>query len=111
MAFRGDIEALVLATLQSGPKHGYEIVKHILELGERTLRLGEGQLYPVLHRLEAEGMVKSQWDVADGRAPRRVYELTEAGTASLAAHKTAWEQFSRAVGRVLDTPEVKRNGA
>jgi PadR family transcriptional regulator PadR len=54
MAFKGDLEALVLGVLQDGELHGYEISKRIKLISAKALQVGEGQLYPALHKLEKE---------------------------------------------------------
>ena len=75
----------VLASLADGRKHGYGIIKDAEELSDGRVRLKVGTLYAALERLTAEGLVETAGDeVVDGRA-RRYFELTESGTASLAA--------------------------
>ena len=100
MAFRGDIKALILGTLQSESLHGYEIVRRIRETGGAG-RLSEGQIYPYLHELEEAGMVTAEWQTDTGAAPRRVYQLTPKGHAELAKHKAVWDQFVSGVGALL----------
>ncbi|HLK13196.1 MAG TPA: PadR family transcriptional regulator [Fimbriimonadaceae bacterium] len=100
MAFRGDIKALILGTLQGEPLHGYEIVRRIRETGGAG-RLSEGQIYPYLHDLEQEGHLTAEWQTDTGAAPRRVYQLTPAGRAELSRHRLAWEQFVAGVGSLL----------
>ena len=102
MAFRGDIKALILGTLQSEPLHGYEIVRRIRETGGAG-RLSEGQIYPYLHELEGAGLVTAEWQTDTGAAPRRVYQLTPGGRAELVRHKAAWEKFVVGIGSVLGT--------
>ncbi len=75
----------VLASLADGRKHGYGIIKDAEELSDGRVRLRVGTLYAALERLSAEGLVAAAGDeVVDGRA-RRYFELTDSGTASLAA--------------------------
>lgn len=75
----------VLASLADGRKHGYGIIKDAEELSDGRVRLKVGTLYAALERLQAEGLVEPAGDeVVDGRA-RRYFELTEPGTAALAA--------------------------
>lgn len=100
MAFRGDIKAMVLGTLQAEPLHGYEIVRRIRESGGAG-RLSEGQIYPYLHELEEDGFLTAEWKTDTGAAPRRVYQLTPNGRAELARHQEAWRRFVSGVGSVL----------
>lgn len=107
MAFRGDLEALILAILIEGPKHGYEISKRIKELSNRALAYGEGQLYPALHKLEEAGAVGASWIQQEGKPPRKVYELTEPGKAELQKKKTEWAKFQESVSSIMGVnPEV-----
>ena len=102
MAFKGDLETLILAVLQEDGLHGYEIVKRIVRLSESALSVGEGQLYPALHRLEADGLVRSEWVPQDGKPPRRTYCLTSEGRGALKEKRQAWETFARGVSAILD---------
>lgn len=104
MGFRTDLEAVVLAALREGPLHGYGIVRALRGQSEGVLKLGEGQLYPVLHRLEEEGLVVGDWEIQDGKPPKKRYSLTETGTAALEEHRAQWSIFSKAVGRVMGEP-------
>lgn len=101
MGFRTDLEAVVLAALREGPLHGYGIVRALRGQSEGVLKLGEGQLYPVLHRLEEEGLVEGDWEIQDGKPPKKRYSLTARGTATLEEHRAQWTIFSRAVGKVM----------
>ena len=101
MAFREDLDALVLAVLQDGAAHGYEIAKRIKLRSDSVLSAGEGKLYPCLHKLEADGLISAEWVPQEGKPARKVYALTEGGRKELAKHMKRWESFSRAVGSVL----------
>jgi len=65
-----------------------------------ALELPEGTVYPALHRLEAAGLLCSEWSEGDGRR-RRIYELTRRGRRELGTRRTEWREFSRAVEAVL----------
>lgn len=107
MGFRPDLEALVLAVLEGGPLHGYAVAARVKELSERALTVGEGQLYPLLHRLEADGSVIAEWVPQEGKPARKVYRLTEAGLGRLARSRREWSEFTLSVGRVM-APGVVR---
>src|SRR5471030_1752676 len=92
MAFKSDLEALILGVLHDGALHGYEISKRIKERGGETLAVGEGRLYPALHKLEADGKVTAKWEPREGKPPRRIYELTEIGRTELTVQQTAWRK-------------------
>jgi PadR family transcriptional regulator len=97
---KGHLDALVLAALEQEPAHGYAIIKRLQRRSEDVFRLPEGTVYPALHRLERDGLVKSRWTAASGRR-RRVYRLTRSGAEALAVRKLEWRTFSRAVDAVL----------
>ncbi|WP_448521330.1 PadR family transcriptional regulator [Pseudothermotoga sp.] len=74
------LEALVLLSIAERPIHGYDIAKKLSELGVGFEGVGPmGNLYRLLARLEAEGLVQSEWDVLGGGPARRMYKITEAG--------------------------------
>ena len=97
---RGHLDALVLATLQADPLHGYAVIEVLRQRSEGAFDLAEGTIYPVLHRLEAEGLLASAWSTAAGRR-RRVYRLTRRGRSSLAQRRADWQGFVRAIEAVL----------
>jgi DNA-binding PadR family transcriptional regulator len=101
MAFKGDLEALVLGVLEGTELHGYEISKRIRTLSDRTLSVGEGQLYPALHLLEQNGLVTADWVPQGGRPPRRVYRLTDRGCRELSAKRNDWKAFADGVQAIL----------
>jgi transcriptional regulator len=101
VAFKSDLEALVLGVLQTGDLHGYEIAKRIQQISERALQVGEGQLYPALHKLEKQGLVCATWVPQEGKPPRKVYSLTDAGLDELSRQRRSWEAFANAVNAVL----------
>ncbi len=101
MAFKTDFETLILGAVSTGPLHGYGIVKAIREGSNGELRAGQGQLYPILHRMEQEGFLEAEWQPQGSKPPRKVYRLTEDGAKALAAQKRSWNAFSRAVDNIL----------
>ena len=101
MAFRGDLEALVLGALDGGGAHGYEIARRIKRVSEEALAVGEGLLYPALHALERDGMVVAEWIPQAGKPNRKVYALTDAGRGALAKKRREWTRFAAGVTAVL----------
>ena len=104
MAFTKDLEAVVLGVLQEGGQHGYEIARRIRGIDEGALNAREGRLYPLLHKLEAEGLILGGWMPQEGRPPRKVYALTAAGWETLATHRAAWRQYVGAIESALVAP-------
>ena len=77
------VEMLILEVAGQGPTYGYELAQTVGERSNGYFELKEGSLYPALHRLERQKLLRSSWREADGRR-RKYYELTEAGRAELA---------------------------
>jgi DNA-binding PadR family transcriptional regulator len=98
---KGHLDALLLATLADGPRHGYAI-KEALRLGsDGQFDLPTGTVYPALHRLERASLIRGSWSVVGGRK-RRSYELTAAGHRALEAGRSDWRLFSDAVTVLLE---------
>jgi PadR family transcriptional regulator len=97
---KGHLDTLVLATLAAGPAHGYAVIEQLKARSGGTFELAEGTVYPVLHRLEAEGLLASAWSAASGRK-RRVYRLTRRGRTALQGRRREWGAFAGAVEAVL----------
>jgi transcriptional regulator len=101
MPFRPDLEAIVLAALQDGSLHGYGIVKQISKKSDRVLQFGEGQLYPILHKMEERGWIQGRWEPQEGKPPRRIYELTDEGREQLERKRSQWTKFHGAIKAVM----------
>ncbi len=99
-ALKGQLDALVLAALEIQPAHGYALIKRLRRRSDGVFRLPEGTVYPALHRLERDRLVKSRWTVVNGRR-RRVYRITAAGCEALAVRRLEWKTFARAVDAIL----------
>ncbi|MFE4373642.1 PadR family transcriptional regulator [Streptomyces sp. NPDC056835] len=100
-AVRGHLDGLLLAVLEPGPLHGYAIITAVQQRSGGALELRTGTIYPALNRLERVGLLRSSWQSA-GERRRRSYELTDAGRRTLARERTAWQEFTTAIGSVLN---------
>jgi PadR family transcriptional regulator PadR len=96
------VEVLILEIAGQGPTYGYELAQTVRERSDGYFELKEGSLYPALHRLERQKLLRSSWRQADGRR-RKYYELTEAGRVELASRKKSWLSFTAGVNGVLGT--------
>ena len=94
-------ELLILKLLEAESLHGYEIVRRIRVLSGRTLEFGEGCIYPILHRLEAEGMLRSRREQVGGRL-RVVYRLTAKGGRRLKETASQWQRVVAAIGKIME---------
>lgn len=109
MAFKSDLEALILAVLSERDLHGYEISKQIRQKSQEFLKVGEGQLYPALHKLEDANMISAQWIPQSGKPDRKVYKITPEGLKELGKHQSAWKSFASSISNILSaSPEVSK---
>jgi len=100
---QGTLDLLVLKTLQTGPTHGWDIAQRIQHVSRDVLRVGQGSLYPALHRLEERGWISSEWGASDNNRKARFYKLTTAGRRQLTIQTESWERFTGAVELILKT--------
>ena len=83
-------EPLILSILSRGENYGYAIIQEVRELSDEELNWTDGMLYPVLHRMERNGWIKSRWGKADTGRERKYYSLSEKGKTALATQKDQW---------------------
>src|SRR5687768_8682195 len=100
-ALKGHLDLLLLAALRGGPAHGYAIIEELKLSSGGTFELPEGTIYPALHRLEAKGLIKSEWSDVTGRR-RRMYRLSRKGERALGEKTEAWHRFARGMTGALD---------
>jgi transcriptional regulator len=100
---QGTLDLLVLKTLQSGPRHGWDIAQRIQQVSEDVLRVGQGSLYPALHRLEDKGWIDAEWGASENNRRAKFYRLTAAGRSRLAEQTEIWQRFAAAVALILKT--------
>ena len=98
---QGTLELLVLRMLQSGPANGWDLMQRMQLVSREALRVTPGSLYPALHRLEARGLVASEWGASDNNRKAKFYKITASGRRQLDAERKAWERFSGAIDLVL----------
>ena len=82
---------LVLAILMEGDSYGYAIIKRVAALSAGHLQWTDGMLYPVLHRLERQGLVATKWGVSDNGRKRKYYRITRDGRLQLVAQRQQWQ--------------------
>lgn len=99
---QGTLDLLVLRTLVPGAQHGWGISQRIQQVSEDVLRVGQGSLYPALHRLEEQGWIKASWGESENSRRAKFYELTRAGRKRLEEETANWERLSAAVARILE---------
>lgn len=99
--FTGTLDLLILRTLREDPLHGYAIGRWIRETSEGVLDVEEGALYPALHRLEAKGLLESEWGRTETNRRARFYRLTPHGRRALERMESRWREHAGAVSAVL----------
>lgn len=94
---KGVLELCVLALLSSHDSYAYEIASRLAE----GIDMGEGTIYPLMRRMQSDGLVETYLVESSSGPPRKYYKLTEAGKESFTAQKAEWAAFSRAVDNIL----------
>ena len=102
---QGTLDLLVLKTLSWGPAHGYTVARWIQQLTDDVLQIGEGSLYPALHRLEERGWVESEWQRSENNRKAKFYKLTRSGRKQLAEEAREWQQTTAILDRFLSPTE------
>ena len=102
---RGPLPLCVLDVVQASAAHGYAIATSLEEMGLGTV--GGGTLYPILNRLLRDGFLTAEWTAGDGGPGRKVYAITEEGTAELAAQSKLWRRFATISSQAL-APETTK---
>ena len=97
----GTLDALVLKTLVTGPRHGYAIARWIEEATGELLQIEEGSLYPALYRMERKEWIEAEWGMSELNRRAKFYRLTPKGRRQLAAETEQWARFAAAVSKVL----------
>lgn len=108
---KGTAVPLVLRVLAEGPQHGYGILQSIKERSRAVLEFTEGTIYPLLHTLEHEGLVASEWQSLPSGRRRKVYRLTSTGERRLSEATQEWLRFRTAMDSILGSISVVPNDA
>lgn len=99
-AKKGSAELVILALLESTPRHGYDLAARIETESEGALSYNFASLYATLYKLEARGWIHGRWVEKAGQRRRRYYRLTASGGDVLARQRDEWRQFVLALGRI-----------
>jgi PadR family transcriptional regulator, regulatory protein PadR len=98
---QGTLDMLILRTLQWGPQHGHGVGQAIRQSSADMLLIERGSLYPALHRLEARGLIASEWKASDLNRRAKYYRLTTAGREQLVAEQSKWKLLVKTIARVM----------
>ena len=91
---------IVLSILRQGDSYGYAIIRRVRDVSEDRIAWTDGMLYPVLHRLEAAGFVRSTWKTAESGRRRKYYSITRQGRAELTRLRNQWDVVHSALQRL-----------
>ena len=103
-AIKGHLDLLLLSVVSEAPRHGYAVIEQLRSKSGEAFDLPEGTVYPALHRLEREGLVRSRWESGENARRRRLYTLTPTGRRRLQKRKAEWNGFAQAVSAVVGDP-------
>jgi PadR family transcriptional regulator PadR len=98
---QGTLDLLILQTLAPGPMHGWGVAQRIQQVSREVLQIGQGSLYPALHRLEYKGWIQADWGISENNRRAKFYALTATGRKQLETELESWERLSAAVALVL----------
>src|SRR6266478_6263880 len=104
---QGTLDLLILKSLALAPMHGWGIAERIQQVSKDALQIGQGSLYPALHRLEYKGWIQSDWGSSENNRRAKFYSLTRSGKKQLETELQTWERLSTAVALVVkEVPEA-----
>ncbi len=105
---KGVLDMLVLKLLSKEKMYGYQLIMELREKSGDTFCLKEGTLYPILYRLEDEGLVESRWSEAeDKQLPRKYYLMTDKGRQALDEIYLCWQQIAGGVQQIMEITDGK----
>jgi len=100
---QGTLDLLILKVLANEATHGWAIAQRIRLMSNDVLQVGQGSLYPALHKLEHQGWITSTWGESDNGRRAKYYSLTRAGRKALAMESAQWERLSSAISLIVRT--------
>ena len=98
---QGTLDLLILKIIALEPMHGWAIAQRIRQMSRDVLQVGQGALYPSLHKLEQNGWISSEWAVSENNRRAKYYKLTRAGQKALEQEAAQWERLSAAISVIV----------
>jgi len=98
---QGTLDLLILKVIALEPMHGWAIAQRIRQMSGEVLQVGQGALYPCLHKLEQNGWISSGWAVSENNRRAKYYSLTRDGRKVLQREAAQWERLSAAISLVV----------
>ena len=100
---QGTLDLLILKVIANEPMHGWAIALRIKQMSNSVLQVGQGSLYPALHKLEHQGWIEAEWGESDNGRRAKYYSLTRDGRKALAQEAAQWERLSAAISLIVRT--------
>jgi len=98
---QGTLDLLILKIVALEPAHGWAIAQRIRQMSGEVLQVGQGALYPALHKLEQNGWISAEWAVSENNRRAKYYSLTKAGRKALDHESTEWERLATAITAIV----------
>jgi transcriptional regulator len=98
---QGTLDLLILRVIELKPMHGWAIAQRIRQMSNEELRVGQGSLYPALHKLEQNGWIEAEWGESENNRRAKYYSLTRAGRKALQKETAQWERLSAAISLIV----------
>jgi PadR family transcriptional regulator PadR len=98
---QGTLDLLILRVIALRPMHGWAIAQRIRQMSDDELRVGQGSLYPALHKLEQQGWIEAEWAASENNRRAKYYTLTRAGRKALESETAQWKRLSAAISLVV----------
>ena len=100
---QGTLDLLILRIVANAPLHGWAISQRLRLVSNDVLQVQQGSLYPALHRLEQQALIKAAWGESENKRKAKYYTLTRAGRRKLDDEAANWARLSAAITRVIET--------
>ncbi|HEX3747748.1 MAG TPA: PadR family transcriptional regulator [Bryobacteraceae bacterium] len=98
---QGTLDLLVLKVIALEPMHGWAIAQRIRQMSGEVLQVGQGALYPCLHKLEQNGWIAAEWAISENNRRAKYYSLTKAGRKVLEQESAQWERLAAAISTIV----------
>ena len=98
---QGTLDLLILKVVALEPMHGWAIAQRIRQMSGDVLQVGQGALYPSLHKLEQNGWISAEWAISENNRRAKYYTLTKAGRKALDREAAQWERLAGAISLIV----------
>jgi transcriptional regulator len=100
---QGTLDLLILKVIAIEPMHGWAIAQRISQMSKDVLQVGQGSLYPALHKLEQQGWIEPEWRESENNRRAKYYTLTRDGRRAMKQEAAQWERLSSAISLIVNT--------